>query len=70
MQLMLGARAARAARLAAWRQFVHQAPSAILAGALGVTRDAAVRHALLSGADWSAYAARRHTLTPNDQVPQ
>jgi hypothetical protein len=61
---------ARASRLAAWRQLVHQAPPAVLADALGVTPDTAVRHALLSGADWSAYAARRHAPTPNDQMPQ
>jgi hypothetical protein len=61
---------ARASRLAARRHLVNQAPPAVLADALGVTPDTAVRHALLSGADWSAYAARRHAPTPNDQMPQ
>jgi hypothetical protein len=63
---------ARASRLAAWRQLVHEAPPAVLADALGVSPDTAVRHALLSGADWSAYPARRRAPAPNgqDETPQ
>ncbi len=54
---------ARAARLAAWRELARQAPPAILADALGVSAGTAMRHASLGGADWSAYAARRHAPT-------
>jgi hypothetical protein len=56
---------ARATWLAAWRELVRQAPPAVLAGALGVSPGTAMRHALLGGADWSAYAARRRGLTPD-----
>ena len=41
------------------------APPAVLADALGVSPGTAMRHAFLGGADWSAYAARRHAPTPN-----
>ena len=61
---------ARASRLAAWRELTRQAPPAVLAGALGVSPGTAMRHAVLSGADWSAYAARRRTPTSNDKTPQ
>lgn len=50
---------ARASRLAAWRDLAQHAPPAVLADALGVSPDTAVRHALLAGTDWAAYAARR-----------
>jgi len=62
---------ARASRLAAWHQLVRQAPPAVLADALGVSPDTATRHALLDGADWSAYASRRSSLaTPEyDGLP-
>jgi hypothetical protein len=50
---------ARASRLGAWRQMVREAPPAVLADALGVSPGTAMRHAFFSGADWSAYAARR-----------
>jgi hypothetical protein len=56
---------ARASRLAAWRELAREAPPAVLADALGVSPGTAMRHAFLGGADWSAYAARRHALTPN-----
>ena len=56
---------ARASRLAAWRELVREAPPAVLADALGVSPGTAMRHAFLGGADWSAYAARRHAPTPN-----
>ena len=29
-----------------------------------------MRHAFLGGADWSAYAARRHAHTPGDETSQ
>jgi len=61
---------ARASRLAAWRQLVREAPPAVLAVALGVSPGTAVRHAFLGGANWSAYAARRHTPTSNDETSQ
>jgi len=56
---------ARASRLAAWRELVREAPPAVLADALGVSPGTAMRHAFLGGADWSAYAARRHAPTTN-----
>jgi hypothetical protein len=56
---------ARASRLAAWRELVREAPPAVLADALGVSPGTAMRHAFLGGADWSAYAARRHAPTLN-----
>jgi hypothetical protein len=61
---------ARASRLAAWRELARQAPPAVLADALGVSAGTAMRHALLGGADWSAYAARRHAHTPDEQTSQ
>ena len=42
---------ARATRLATWRELVREAPHAVLADALGVSPDTAIRHALLGGAD-------------------
>jgi hypothetical protein len=57
---------ARASRLAAWRELIREAPPAVLAEALGVSAGTAMRHAFLGGADWSAYAARRHVHTPGD----
>jgi hypothetical protein len=47
---------ARASRLAGWRELARQAPPAILADALGVSAETAMRHAFLGGADWSVYA--------------
>ena len=61
---------ARASRLAAWRELARDAPPAVLADALGVSPGTAMRHAVLGGADWSAYAARRHPHTPGDQTSQ
>ena len=58
----------RASRLAAWRELARQAPPAVLADALGVSPGTAVRHAFLGGADWSAYACRRHAPTPNGRA--
>ena len=58
----------RASRLAAWRELARQAPPAVLADALGVSPGTAVRHAFLGGADWSAYAGRRHAPTPNGRA--
>jgi hypothetical protein len=55
---------ARATRLATWRELVLEAPPAVLADALGLSPDTAIRHALLGGADWAAYAARRHVAEP------
>jgi hypothetical protein len=64
---------ARASRLAAWRELARQAPPAVLADALGVSAGTAMRHAVLVGADWSAYAAHRHAPTskelPGDGQP-
>jgi hypothetical protein len=57
---------ARASRLAAWRELVRNAPPAVLADALGVSPGTAMRHAFLSGADWSAYAAQRRAHTPDN----
>ena len=57
---------ARASRLAAWRELAQQTPPAVLADALGVSPGTAMRHAFLGGADWSAYAARRHARTSSD----
>jgi hypothetical protein len=57
---------ARASRLAAWRELARRAPPAILADALGVSAGTAMRHAFLSGADWSVYAARRQAHTPGE----
>ena len=54
----------RATRLATWRELVREAPPAVLADALGVSPDTAIRHALLGGANWAAYAARRHVPEP------
>lgn len=51
---------AQASRLAAWRELARQTPPAVLADALGVSPDTAMRHAQLAGADWAAYAARRN----------
>jgi hypothetical protein len=59
---------ARASRLATWRELIRQAPPAVLAEALGVSPGTAMRHAFLSGADWSAYAARRRAPTLNDET--
>ena len=59
---------ARASRLAAWRELARQAPPAVLADALGVSPGTAMRHAFLGGADWSAYAARRHGHTSSDET--
>jgi hypothetical protein len=59
---------ARASRLAAWRELVREAPPAVLAGALGVSPGTAMHHAFLGGANWSAYAARRHAPTSNDET--
>jgi len=50
---------ARGSRHAAWHQLVHEAPPAILADALGVSPDTAIRHAHLAGANCAAYASRR-----------
>jgi hypothetical protein len=61
---------ARASRLAAWRELVREAPPAVLADALGVSPGTAMRHAVLGGADWSAYAARRRAPTSNDETSQ
>jgi hypothetical protein len=61
---------ARASRLGAWRQMVREAPPAVLADALGVSPGTAMRHAFLSGADWSAYAARRCAPASNVETPQ
>jgi hypothetical protein len=61
---------ARASRLAAWRELVREAPPAVQADALGVSEGTAMRHAFLGGADWSAYAARRHAPTSNDETSQ
>ena len=58
----------RASRLAAWRELARNAPPAILADALGVSPGTAMRHAFPGGADWSAYAARRRTHTPDDKT--
>jgi hypothetical protein len=60
----------RASRLAAWRELARQAPPAVLADALGVSAGTAMRHAFLGSADWSAYAARRHAHTPDEQTSQ
>jgi hypothetical protein len=57
---------AGASRLAAWRELVREAPSAVLADALGLSPGTAMRHAFLGGADWPAYAARRRATTTND----
>jgi hypothetical protein len=59
---------ARATRLATWRELVREAPPAVLADALGVSPDTAIRHALLGGADWAAYAARRHVPEPGARL--
>ena len=63
---------ARASRLAAWRELARDAPPAVLADALGVWPDTAMRHAFLAGADWSAYATRRSapalTTRPRSRV--
>ena len=59
---------ARASRLAAWRELVRQAPPAVLADALGVSPGTAMRHALLGGANWSAYAAHQRALTSSDET--
>ena len=56
---------ARASRLAAWRELAREVPPAVLADALGVSPGTAMRHAFLSGADWSAYAARQRAPTLN-----
>jgi hypothetical protein len=61
---------ARASRLAAWRELARQAPPAVLADALGVSAGTAMRHAFLGSAGWSAYAARRHAHTPDEQTLQ
>jgi hypothetical protein len=61
---------ARASRLTAWREMVREAPPAVLADALGVSPGTAIRHAFLSGADWSAYAARRQTPLLRDERSQ
>ena len=61
---------ARASRLAAWRELARQAPPAVLADALGVSPGTAMRHAFLGGTDWSAYAARRHAHSPDDETSQ
>jgi hypothetical protein len=58
----------RASRLAAWRELVREAPPAVLAGAPGVSPGTALRHAFLGGANWSAYAARRHAPISNDET--
>jgi hypothetical protein len=54
---------ARASRLAAWRELVRQSPPAVLADALGGSPGTAMRHAVLAGADWSAFAAHRSAPT-------
>jgi hypothetical protein len=59
---------ARASRLAARRELVRNAPPAVLADAVGVSPGTAMRHAFLSDADWSAYAARRRAHTPDDKT--
>jgi hypothetical protein len=41
---------------------------AVLADALGVSPGTAMRHAFFGGADWSAYAGRRHAHTPDDKT--
>jgi len=61
---------ARASRLAVWRELARQAPPAVLADALGVWPGTVMRHAFLGGADWSAYAARRHAHSPDDETSQ
>jgi hypothetical protein len=53
---------ARPARASAWLQLVREAPPAILADALGVTANTAVRYATLAGADYLAYAGPRPDL--------
>ena len=60
----------RASRLAAWREPARQAPPAVLADALGVSAGTAMRHAFPGSAGWSAYAARRHAHTPDEQTSQ
>ncbi len=60
----------RASRLAAWRKPARQAPPAVLADALGVSAGTAMRHAFPGSAGWSAYAARRHAHTPDEETSQ
>ncbi len=60
----------RASRLAAWRKPARQTPPAVLADALGVSAGTAMRHAFPGSAGWSAYAARRHAHTPDEETSQ
>lgn len=45
------------ARTGAWRQLVREAPPAILAEALGITANTAMRYANLAGENYLTYAA-------------
>lgn len=56
---------ARPARSSAWLELVREAPPSILADALGVTANTAMRYAQQAGSDYAAYAAGRSgTSTP------
>lgn len=50
---------ARPARASAWLELVREAPPAILADALGVTANTAMRYAQQAGSDFAAYATDR-----------
>ncbi|MDP9317774.1 MAG: hypothetical protein M3O94_01625 [Actinomycetota bacterium] len=52
----------RAARAAAWLQLVREAPPAVLAEALGVTANTAMRYAALASSDYLTYAAPPRSL--------
>jgi hypothetical protein len=50
---------ARSARAGAWFDLVRTAPPAVLAVALGVTANTAMRYATLAGTDYASYPHER-----------
>jgi hypothetical protein len=50
---------AGAARIGTWLQIVRQAPPSILANALGISPETAMRHANRAGTDYLTYPATR-----------
>jgi hypothetical protein len=52
-----------AARTGTWLQLVREAPPSVLADALGISPETAMRHASRAGADFLAYPALKHPPT-------
>jgi len=60
-----------AARTGTWLQLVRQAPPSVLAEALGISPETAMRHACRAGADYLAYPGlKQDPQPPTGELPQ